>query len=96
MVNGLVPRSAYFELTQATIEAQAKMHARLVERLAALAGKARETLVCTTFERVGIVEAETLKLKTERVRLREGRRVCDLGPSVCIDYLTGAKLDYVR
>lgn len=96
MANGLVPSSAYFELTQATIDAQAKMHARLIERLAALAGKAREVLVCTTFDHAGIVEAETLKLKTERVRLCDGRRVCDLGPSVCIDYLSGAKLDYVR
>ena len=96
MANGLVPTNDYFELTMATIEAQEKMHARLMERLAALAGKAREAIVCTTFERAGIVEAETLKLKTERVRLREGRRVCDLAPSVCVDYMTGAKLAYVR
>ena len=67
-----------------------------MERLAALAGKAREALVCVTFKRATLVEAETLKLKTERVRLRDGQRLCDLGSSVCIDYLTGAKLAYVR
>lgn len=96
MVNGLVPPMGYFELTQTTIDAQNKMHERLVERLAALAGKAREALVCVTFKRATLVEAETLKLKTERVRLRDGQRLCDLGSSVCIDYLTGAKLAYVR
>lgn len=96
MANGLVPPAEYFELTQATIEAQDKMHAQLVEHLASLAGKAGEGIICTTFEKAGIVEAETLKLKTERVRLRDGRRVCDLGPSVCLDYLAGRKLAYVR
>lgn len=96
MANGLVPPTEYFELTQATIEAQDKMHAQLVERLASLVGKAGEGIICTTFEKAGIVEAEALKLKTERVRLRNGRRVCDLGSSVCLDYLAGRKLAYVR
>lgn len=92
MVNGLVPREEYFELSLATIEAQDKMHRKLVARLAGACGKARDAIVCSTFEHAGIVESETLRLKTERVRLRDGRRVCDLGPSVCIQYMRGEKL----
>jgi len=96
LANGVVPVRGYFDLAEATMEEQDKMHRRLVGQLAALAGKARDTVLCTTFERAGIVEAETLNLKTERVKLRDGKRVCEMGPSVCIDYLTGKKLSYVR
>lgn len=90
-VNGLMPPLEYFDLSLATIDEQDRMHRRLVERLAQVAGKARDALVCSTFERAGIVESETLRLKTERVRLRDGRRVCDLGPSVVVQYLSGAR-----
>ncbi len=89
LVDGLVPPLAYFDLSMATADAQAKMHRRLVARLVGVCGKARETLVCTAFAHAGIVENETLHLKAERIRLRDGRRVCDLGTGAVVRYLRG-------
>ena len=92
MVNGLVPSLEYFDASLATIEAQDKMHERLVRRLVDTCGKARERIVCTGFARAGVVECETLRLKGERIRLRGGKRVCEFGPSVAVQYLRGEKL----
>ena len=92
MVNGLVPSLEYFDASLATIEAQDKMHERLVRRLVGTCGKARERIVCTGFARAGVVECETLRLKGERIRLRGGKRVCEFGPSVAVQYLRGEKL----
>lgn len=97
MVNGLIPSHAYFDLTEAHVDEQARLHRRLIDELYLVSGKPTRELVCSTFARAGIVESEKLRLKTERVRLREGRRVCDLAPNVCISYLRGesfAKLSY--
>lgn len=92
MVNGLVPPLEYFDSSLATIEAQDKMHDRLVRRLIGACGKARERIACTGFARCGVVECETLHLKADRIRLRGGKRVCEFGPSVAVQYLRGEKL----
>ena len=92
MVNGLVPGHAYFDLTEAHADEQARLHRRLVDELYLASGKPTRELICSTFAHAGIVESEKLRLKTERVRLRDGRRICDLAPSVCIAYLRGESL----
>lgn len=96
LVNGLYPPRRYFDLSEATIDEQAKMHARLVAQLAQVCGRAGERLVLWGFERAGIVESERLKLASLHVRLRGGKRVCDFAPSVVIDYVTGKKTCYER
>ncbi|MBS5450710.1 MAG: AAA family ATPase [Coriobacteriia bacterium] len=92
MVNGLIPSHAYFDLTEAHADEQARLHRRLVDELYLVSGKPTRALVCSTFAHAGIVESEKLRLKTERVRLRDGKRVCDLAPSVCVSYLRGESL----
>ena len=95
-MNGLYPVKGYFDLLERTIDDQAKMHARLVAQLVEACGKAGGRLVLSGFARADILDAEPMKLMSERVRLRDGRRVCEFGPSAVIDYVTGVKTAYVR
>ena len=96
LTNGLYPEKGYFDLLQKTIEDQDKMHARLIDQLVEVAGKAGERLVLTSFAHADILDAEPMKLMSERIRLRNGHRMCEFAPSAVIDYLTGAKTAYVR
>ena len=96
LTNGLYPEKGYFDLTERTIDDQAKMHDRLIHQLIEVCGKAGERLVLSGFSCADILDAEPMKLATERIRLRNRRRVCEFGPSVAVDYATGAKTAYVR
>ena len=96
LVNGLYPVKGYFDLLERTIDDQAKMHERLIAQLVEACGKAGGRLVLSGFARADILDAEPMKLMSERVRLRNGRRVCEFGPSAVVDYVTGVKTAYVR
>lgn len=96
LTNGLYPEKGYFDLLQKTIDDQAKMHERLIEQLIEVCGKAGERLVLSGFTHADILDAEPMKLMTERIRLRNGHRICEFAPSAVIDYATGAKTTYER
>lgn len=96
LTNGLYPERGYFDLLQKTIDDQAKMHERLIEQLIEVCGKAGERLVLSGFTHADILDAEPMKLMSERIRLRNGHRVCEFAPSAVIDYATGAKTTYER
>ncbi len=96
LTNGLYPEKGYFDLTERTIDDQAKMHDRLIHQLIEVCGKAGERLVLSGFARADILDAEPMKLMTERIRLRNRHRICEFAPSAVIDYITGAKTAYVR
>ena len=96
LTNGMYPEKGYFDLLQKTIDDQAKMHERLIEQLVEVCGKAGERLVLSGFTHADILDAEPMKLMSERIRLRNGHRVCEFAPSVVVDYVTGAKTAYVR
>lgn len=96
LTNGLYPEKGYFDLFQKTIDDQAKMHERLIEQLIEVCGKAGERLVLSGFTHADILDAEPMKLMSERIRLRNGHRVCEFAPSAVVDYATGAKTTYER
>lgn len=96
LTNGLYPEKGYFDLLQKTIDDQAKMHERLIEQLIEVCGKAGERLVLSGFTHADILDAEPMRLMSERIRLRNGHRVCEFAPSAVIDYATGAKTTYER
>ena len=96
LTNGLYPEKGYFDLLQKTIDDQAKMHERLIEQLIEVCGKAGERLVLSGFTHADILDAEPMKLMSERIRLRNGHRVCEFAPSAVVDYATGAKTTYER
>ena len=96
LTNGLYPEKGYFDLLQKTIDDQAKMHERLIEQLVEVCGKAGERLVLSGFTHADILDAEPMKLMSERIRLRNGHRVCEFAPSAVVDYATGVKTTYER
>ncbi len=96
LTNGLYPEKGYFDLFEKTIDDQAKMHERLIEQLIEVCGKAGERLVLSGFTHADILDAEPMKLMSERIRLRNGHRICEFAPSAIIDYATGAKTTYER
>ena len=96
LTNGLYPEKGYFDLLQKTIDDQAKMHERLIEQLVEVCGKAGERLVLSGFTHADILDAEPMKLMSERIRLHNGHRVCEFAPSAVVDYATGAKTTYER
>lgn len=92
MANGLLPAHAYFDLSEASMDDQAKLHRRLIDMLVEATGKARERLICSGFANAGVEDAERLHLWAQRVRLEGCRRVCSLAPSVCLSFMRGEQL----
>ena len=80
-VNGFIPNRDYFDATVTTIEKQEKMHARDARRVHVLASAPRERLVVSYFTSIDLENAEALKLKISRIRLKDGHRVCTISPS---------------
>lgn len=90
-VNGLFPSSAYFDLTQVTIDRQQKMHVRdeCTARLMARLG--REEMCVSRFERAGHAFAERCGLKQVRIVAADdaGAMVSEVEPSIYTDVLLG-------
>ena len=76
-VNGFIPCRDYFDTTVTTLDKQEKMHA--------LVGKAERVLALSHFASTDLETAGALKLKIDRIRLRDGVRTCSIAPS---DFLT--------
>ncbi|MBR2834176.1 MAG: hypothetical protein IKE43_00475 [Coriobacteriales bacterium] len=89
MVNGLVPESAYFDLTLLTLDARAKKHEQLLERMIATVSSAKTNVICTTFSECTLIEAETLKLDSNRIKLVDRERICTISPSITVRLMQG-------
>lgn len=81
-VNGFVPVRAYFDQSIMPLDKQAVQHERDVRLLAFSIGKAENDLVFSYFIETDIETAERLRLKIDRIRLREGERVARIAPSI--------------
>ena len=88
-VNGLLPERGMLDLTESTTEQRAKMRTRLVRRLYAACGCARNEIACSMFSRAPLETAERLRLDVRRIRLEAAGRVAELTPSVVVSYLSG-------
>lgn len=84
-VNGFIPCRDYFDTTVTTLDKQEKMHAADARRIYALVGKAERVLALSHFASTDLETAGALKLKIDRIRLRDGVRTCSIAPS---DFLT--------
>lgn len=82
LVNGLTPSHSCLKSTALSPERRTQTRARDASRLYAAAGKAGKRLIVTHFREAPLEEASILDLKIERIRLREGKRICALSPSV--------------
>lgn len=89
LANGLVPSRAALDLSAQGAERRARERTRALRRLYGACACAREAVVGTTFEQVPLEEVGPLGLDIGRVRLRDGRRVAVVTPSVCCAWLRG-------
>lgn len=81
-VNGFIPCRDYFDITTTPLDKQEKMHASDTRRVYTLAGKANQRLVLSYFTSVDLESAGKLKLRINRIRLRNGIRTCTIEPSM--------------
>ena len=93
MVNGFTPESRYFDPTTVERDKRPAMLAKEAAKTYAAAGRAGEVLRFTYFTSAGLVESEHMRLKVERVRLLNGRRMCEIHPSETIRELTGVRFN---
>ena len=90
-VNGFIPSRDYFDTTIATIDKQGKMHAEDTQRVYNLVGLAHKTLVLSRFTSIELENAERLKLKIDRIRMKDGERMCTIAPSDFLKIITGVE-----
>ena len=90
-VNGLFPSSAYFDLTQVTIDRQQKMHARDERTARLMARLGREGMCVSRFERAEHAFAERCGLRQARIVAADdaGTMVSEVEPSIYTDVLLG-------
>jgi hypothetical protein len=89
LVNGLIPQREYFDPTSIERDKRPAMLERIQKELYAGLSTAHDNLYFATFKEASLEEAEALRLKIERVRLRHGVRMCEVKPSETIRTLTG-------
>lgn len=87
-VNGFIPVSAYFDGAEMPLDKQLQEHTKDTRLVYQLAGKATHQLAVSYFTTSGLESASMLKLKIERIRLRNGKSVCTLSPSIFLEEIT--------
>lgn len=93
MVNGFIPERECFDPTVVELDKRPTLIANARSQIYACAGKARHALVFSLFREADLSEAESLKLKVYRVRLRGKERLCEIHPSDALCPITGEGSD---
>lgn len=88
-VNGFFPSRDYFDREVMMQEDADKLHAKNVRLLAMVVGKPTEELAASYFDMAVPEVAETLKVKIERIRLVDKKRVALTSPSVYLRRIEG-------
>jgi DNA helicase II / ATP-dependent DNA helicase PcrA len=89
LVNGFTPARSYFDPTVIERDKRPALLSKAMYKVYSCMGKATRALYLTYFEEAPLTQAETLQLKIERVRLRNGKRMCEIHPSETIRSITG-------
>ena len=87
--NGLVPSRSYFDPARVERDRRPGLLRRDQQRIYGALAAAEHELYLSTFSAASLVTAEKLQLKIDRVRLRNGERLCDVSPSETVRALTG-------
>lgn len=88
-VNGFFPKRSFFEDTQYSLVQRERMHAADTKALYNIASKAMESLHATYFTEAPLEAASALNLKVERIRMKQGRRMCAIAPSIFLKTIAG-------
>lgn len=89
--NGFIPERDYFDTTVVTLDKQEKMHEADTRFLYTVLGKATEQLQVSYFTSIDLVGAEKLKLKVDRIRLKNGIRMARLTASEFLSVILPAE-----
>ncbi len=89
LVNGFIPARSYFDPTVIERDKRPSLLGKAMGKVYNCMGKAADALYLTYFTEAPLADAERLQLKIERVRLRNGERVCEIHPSETIRSITG-------
>lgn len=87
-VNGFIPVSAYFDGAEMPLDKQLAEHTKDTRLVYQMAAKASHKLVVSYFTSAGLESASLLKLKIERIRMRNGKSVCTISPSIFLEEMT--------
>ena len=93
LVNGLVPKRSYFDPTMVERDKRPAILSAELAKAYCCVGKATDRLVISYFEEAELGLSERLKLKVSRVRLRNGKRMCEVSPSEVVRGITGVRFD---
>lgn len=88
MVNGFIPSRDFFDPTITERDKRPTLLARARAHVYCCAGHAQRSLAISFFREAPLADAEALKLKIYRVRLRNGQRICEIHPSETIKAIT--------
>lgn len=80
-VNGFIPKHAYFDPTKTELDRMPRLHAQDVGRLYQTVGRARHSLLISSFTQIDASRAERLDLKIDRIFLKDGKRMARVAPS---------------
>ena len=86
-VNGFTPRHAYFDQVSTSPAKQRQMRAAEARRLYCLLCGCAGVAVFTSFTQLDALQAERLDLRVDRIRMRAGRRVAAVSPSLMLEAL---------
>lgn len=89
-VNGFIPCRDFFDGTVTPLDKQKKMHTTDTHRVYTLVGKAGRRLVLSYFTSADLEPAAVLKLKIDRIKLKNGVRTCVISPSDFLSTITEA------
>lgn len=84
-VNGFYPTNAYFDHSRMPLEKCQRMYERDVRLMYCLVGGVKNSLMVSSFKETGLLQAEKLDLKIKRIRMRDGKRVATIEPSLFIE-----------
>ena len=85
-VDGLIPKRDYFDTAKVVGARKERMRAQDVETVHLVLSRACKSIAFTAFAQASLPVAERLGLRIDRIRFKEGMRVCSLHPSsLCAD-----------
>nr|WP_241158230.1 UvrD-helicase domain-containing protein [Adlercreutzia sp. ZJ138] len=81
-VNGFFPSQDYFDATKCNNDQRERIRTKDTIRMYDLLGCARESVIATCFTEAELEIASALNLKVDRIRIRQGKRMCRISPSL--------------
>ncbi len=87
-VNGFVPVYDFFDQTAIPLQMQQRMYENYVEQLCHVVGKCSGQVAVSLFKVADLHLAQSLRVKSRRIVLSNGKRICKVEPSIFLDVMS--------